>query len=271
MPPRRSSRSLTFNSVPLDLSGDEILICCDPELAAPILSASDVNAFPKAPTYQFLADAIVGDGLVTTGGDYWRSHRHVLTPLFHFKSLKSMVDMMIVFTGDLVKRLEKEGAEKYHRVDKVLSRFTMAQIVYLAFGGAMDIDWLHERQTRIGEVYTGFVAMNIFFGPLSKYLPFTAAWKTVKLKSEIEDMIRHVISETRRNNTATSADATASGEVNLISTMINAKSPVTGQLMTDDEIIGECTTFLFAGFDTTSISYVYRITRLSCPIQVYNR
>jgi cytochrome P450 len=84
-------------------------------------------------------------------------------------------------------------------------------------------------------------------------------------------MIRHVISETRRNNTATSADATASGEVNLISTMINAKSPVTGQLMTDDEIIGECTTFLFAGFDTTSISYVYRITRLSCPIQVYNR
>lgn len=167
------------------------------------------------------------------------------------------IEMMIVYTGDLIKQLEQTGAEKFHRLDKTISKYTMSEIVYLAFGGAMDVDWLHERQTKIGEVYLGYVAMCMFVGSWVRFIPFTSAWKTTTYRREVEDMIRSIVQDARK-----SADS-GTEEVNLIKTMVAAKDPMTGLPLTDDEIIAECTTFLFAGFDTTALTLSWALYHLS--------
>lgn len=125
--------------------------------------STDPQAFPKAPVYEeVVADALLGDGLVTVTGlnpakfSRWQFHRKLLTPMFHFKALKDMIPMMVCFrifalacdhrpdleqilyTKDLVEHLETKGAV-WHRGSEVLSRFTLSQIVWLAFGGTMDM------------------------------------------------------------------------------------------------------------------------------------
>lgn len=122
----------------------------------------------------------------------------------------------------------------------------MSQIVYLAFGGAMDIDWLHKKQLAIGHGWTKYAALHTFFGDLVQYIPFTPAWEIVQLRRETEgamyDAIKQVRAEGVQNQTSQ----------NLIATMLGAKDPKTGRTVSDKEIVEEACTMLFAGFDTTS-------------------
>jgi cytochrome P450 len=240
------------------------VLIADAELAGQVLSAPDVYKFPKSPFYKIVGDALLGNGLVTSGGELWRSHRHIVTPLFHFKSLKSMVEMMILYTNDLVEDLQENGAKEYRPLHSVLSKFTLAQIVYLAFGGAMDIDWMHERQCAIGELYTKYLGQRVFFGPAVRFVPFTPGWKLYTYRREVENMMRNIIVQARRDGASQKKSDTDMTEgVNLINTMINAKDPATGKPVSDQEIVEECCTVLFAGFDTTAGTLISHSTALT--------
>jgi cytochrome P450 len=143
----------------------------------------------------------------------------------------------------------------------VLSRFTMSQIVWLAFGGTMDIDWLHERQLEIGHGWTKYAALHTFFGDLVQYVPFTPAWRIVQLRRETEGAIYNVIKQLRQEG---NPENEAHGHAqNLIATMLKAKNPKTGKLVTDREIVEEACTMLFAGYDTTSTTMSWALYYVS--------
>lgn len=142
----------------------------------------------------------------------------------------------------------------------VLSRFTLSQIVWLAFGGTIDIDWMHKRQVQIGHDWSKYAAMHAIFGNLVQWIPFSPAWRCMSLRREVENAVYDVLKQIRAEGSAPEANGHAQ---NLLSVMINATDPKTGRAVTDKEIVEEASTLLFAGFDTTSTTMSWALYYMS--------
>lgn len=114
----------------------------------------------------------------------------------------------------------------------------------------MDLEWMHEKQVGIGKHFAPHLALSMLFGPLIKYVPFTPSWKCTQTKAEIEKYMYQFIEKIQR---------TDDGETpqNLVKAMLK-----NGQV-SPREIVDEATTFLFAGFDTTSTTLAFALWYLA--------
>lgn len=72
-----------------------------------IILGSNVH-LTKSSEYRFFKPWL-GDGLLLSKGDKWRSHRKLIAPTFHQLVLKSFVSAFNRNSWGLVKRLEKEA------------------------------------------------------------------------------------------------------------------------------------------------------------------
>ncbi|XP_057566031.1 cytochrome P450 4X1 [Hippopotamus amphibius kiboko] len=75
----------------------------DPDYAKTFLSRTD----PKSKfLYEFMVPCL-GKGLVTLNGPKWFQHRHLLTPGFHFNTLKSYVEVMAQSVNTVLGKWER--------------------------------------------------------------------------------------------------------------------------------------------------------------------
>ena len=72
-------------TVGMSAQGTGSLFVCDPELIKQVLVEA---TFPKQRLPYEALKVIVGDGLVTSTGEIWKSQRRLITPVFHFKALQ---------------------------------------------------------------------------------------------------------------------------------------------------------------------------------------
>ncbi|XP_048082759.1 cytochrome P450 4F2-like [Ursus arctos] len=89
-----------------------LVVLCHPDMVRSVTSASAAIVPKDMVFYDFLKPWL-GDGLLLSAGDKWSSHRHMLTPAFHFNILKPYVK---IFNGSVNimhakwKRLVSEGS-----------------------------------------------------------------------------------------------------------------------------------------------------------------
>ena len=82
----------------------EGLITIDYSLVEFILKSNKI--LTKSENYNFLK-AWLRNGLLISSGDYWKRHRKILTPAFHFEILKEFVHVFESVGDIFVKKLEK--------------------------------------------------------------------------------------------------------------------------------------------------------------------
>src|SRR6266852_3498780 len=78
------------------------LMVNDPEAIKQVLVDNPRN-YVKSPTYRGLR-AVLGQGLITSEGDFWRRQRKLAQPAFHRERLTDFVRIMVETTGTMLAR-----------------------------------------------------------------------------------------------------------------------------------------------------------------------
>nr|CAD7448371.1 unnamed protein product [Timema bartmani] len=86
--------------------GPELFVfISDPKYVEVILSSNKL--LDKGNNYKYL-NSWIGNGLLTSSGTQWRTHRKIITPTFHFSILEDFMDIFNSNGRKLVEKLQKE-------------------------------------------------------------------------------------------------------------------------------------------------------------------
>src|SRR5579859_7344582 len=86
-------------------------ICNDPEGVRRVLVDNQKN-YKKSKSYQALK-LVLGEGLVTSEGDFWRRQRRLAQPAFHRERLAGFVTAMAKDTASMLERWETLGSDPF--------------------------------------------------------------------------------------------------------------------------------------------------------------
>ena len=99
-----------------------VIVLTDPKILEQLLSSNE--HITKSVGY----DGFKPYGLVNSGGDYWRKHRKIITPAFHFKILETFVQYIRSNSYIMMSILEKNVNEKSLDIHPIISNYYLDTI-----------------------------------------------------------------------------------------------------------------------------------------------
>ena len=193
---------------------------------------------------------LLGDGLLTTDGQYHRRARMAMVPAFHKTRIARAGEVMVEEVQSAVSGLtEGQRVDIYEWTRSLALRIAMRALFgFDPDGGERDAG--HDFEQALG-YYSRDYFVQMLRGPGS---PFD---RLTKASSRLDVLIQTAIT-TRRSN-ASAADEQSSDLLG----MLLGTSDEDGNPLTDREIRDQAMTLLFAGHDTTTSTVAFLLFELA--------
>jgi cytochrome P450 len=224
------------------LSPNRAYLVTDPDGVKHILQDNHTN-YIKGPWYQVLRP-LMGDGLFSSDGDYWKRQRRLIQPAFQRKHHPRMAGIVVDSTSRMLQRWEGHASRAEAvdgRVEVIL--LTLEILLRSMFSG----DLIGSEQVLRDAILD-----------CSRHMDLVGAVKIVKLLTwfrfakrhrfqrairTLDDFILRVVDQRRRNQVDNG---------DLVSLLLWARDEQTGESMSDRQIRDELMTMLQAGNDTVA-------------------
>ena len=228
--------------VKLKIGPKSIYLVSNPDYLQRILRDNHKN-YKKPDLLYKGVRATLGNGLVTSDGDFWLRQRRMMQPFFHRKFIGELMNTMIDAINEMLDQWEAyadsgEELDLYHQ----LAQITMNVITKTMFGKHIS----DEDRSAVAEDMTHIVD----FVAIRGYLSFMPDWMPLPGKANFEIATRRqqkVIMEIIRNYRDNRSD-----DYNLINMLIHTVDEETNEQMTDQQLYDEAVTIFSAGFETTA-------------------
>ena len=209
--------------------------------------------YEKSRNYKGLKQ-LLGQGLLTSEGDYWRRQRKLSQPAFHRDKLARFAGQMAMCTRDMLTRWEAdypEGAPiDLHRE---MMRLTFRIVGLTLLSTDMDGDASAiGRALDVGIKWANAYAETAF--PMPLWVPTPDNLRMRKAQETINGVIHRVIDERR---------ASGKDEPDLLGMLMNVKDEATGESMSDVQLRDELVTLVLAGHETTANALAFTFYLLS--------
>ncbi|OLP66294.1 putative bifunctional P-450/NADPH-P450 reductase 2 [Bacillus pumilus] len=191
--------------------------------------------------------AFTGDGLFTswTEEPNWKKAHQILMPAFSQQAMKGYHHMMLDIATQLVQKWQRLGHDEEIEVAEDMTKLTLDTIGLCGFDFRFNSFYKEKQHPFIESMLNGLnEAMD-----QSSRLPI-ADKIMIKRKKEFEQnvdfmkqLVDDIIKERKQQNVR--------GD-DLLSLMLHAKDPETGERLSDENIRYQIITFLIAGHETTS-------------------
>lgn len=235
-------RSIFFPFIP---EFDYMVLVAEPDAVKHIMQDNNKN-YIKSHGYDVLK-VLLGEGLLTSEGDFWRKQRRLLQPAFHRDKLASFVDTYVEFGQHLVDKWSSVGEGQEVDVSKDLMETTLNIVSKAMFssdvGDAMDVvnrEFDYANEQLIKRITSPFK------------IPLWAPLPSIRKERNSYEAIKKVVSdiiEKRRTNTQKYDD--------LLSMLMEVEDADTGEKMSDQQIQDEVITIFLAGHETTAVALTW--------------
>jgi cytochrome P450 len=194
---------------------------------------------------------ILGEGLLSSDGEFWRRQRRLAQPAFHRERIAAYGEIMV----DHASRLAASWRDGEIRdVHKDMMRVTLEIVAAALFGAQVGED-----AEAVGEALEAVLAVVSdpleLFVPVLKRLPTRKRRRFDRAVRDLDAIIYRVIEQRRKaTEKPRTAPATEGAERrDLLSMLLEARGD-DGARMSDKQLRDECMTLFLAGHETTALT-----------------
>jgi cytochrome P450 len=194
------------------------------------------------------AKPLIGDGLFTSEGDFWRRQRRLAQPSFHRERIARFAAIMADATGRLLDQWQAQaGVSRPIDIMPELSALTLSIVGRALFsidltGEAADVG----RAMLEALEFLTHRSMHLIDVPLT--IPTPRNRRFLRARRELDRVVFAIIAQRRENG----------GEAeDLLAMLMAARDPETGEGMSDQQLRDEVMTFVLAGHETTAVTLAW--------------
>jgi cytochrome P450 len=221
--------------------------------------------FRKSPSYEGLR-LVIGDGLLTSEGEFWRRQRKLATPAFHHQRLRDFCETMV--------RCASERADEWQAIvaaqgsdARIDLHEHMLALTFRIVGHTLFSTELSDKAGDMGPAmatvleHANYVASAMLLNP-PPWVPTPRNLRFRKAMAIVDDVVLGIIAERRRTSEDTG---------DLLG-MLMAATDETGQVrMSDQELRDEVATLVLAGHETTAQTLSWTFMLLSRHPEIERR
>ena len=183
---------------------------------------------------------LLGNGLLTSEGEFWRRQRRLVQPAFHRRRISGYGEVMTDFTARLISSWQEGETRDIHRDMMQLTLEIVAKTLFNADVSA-DVDNVNRI---LSEIVKPFAAQATLKWILDNRLPTPDHFRFHRLAQQIDEIVYRIISERR---------ASGRDEGDLLSMLLQEQDE-DGSQMTDRQLRDEVMTLFLAGHETTALT-----------------
>ena len=226
----------------LKLSGVNGYLVLHPSQIQQVLSQNQKN-YSKSTRGILKYREVLGTGLVTSEGDYWRRQRRIVQPTLKKGSVDSFATIMIEETKSLAEHWE----QNYLDLPSFDLYSEMTRITLKIVGMTLLGKDVSDVTSSVGKAleYIFRISHERIFRPIDLPL-WVPTREHLRLRNAVRelDVVVHRIIANQRSQSIDNK--------NLISRLIHTKDPETGESMTDSQVRDEVLIMFLAGHETTA-------------------
>jgi cytochrome P450 len=211
------------------------------------VTMTNAQNYEKLESYDPVRKYVIGDGLVTSTGDLWKRQRRLMAPFYTPRGVQEFADIFLGDTLTMVERWEKLAANRSQvEIFDEMALVTASIVLKAIFSTESDEDILEIKEdveTMIN--FVGSRATNPF--SLPDWMPTEPNLQYWKAHEAVHKYINGVLD-------ARFAMLEADYPNDLLSKLITAQDPETGERMSRELLRDEALTNFFAGYETSARS-----------------
>ena len=236
----------------LSLPLTRLVIAAKPEYAKYVLVDNNKN-YQKSLAYDMLK-LLLGNGLLTSEGEFWKKQRRLAQPAFHKQKLADLTAMMVRRAQNEVDSMKsKADSGEYFDVAPQMTNLTLEIISEAIFSNGVEdkADLISRQITLLNQYATDKLNAPIRFPPL---FPTPANVKERKAIKILDKIIFDIIDKRRKEGISKS---------DLLSMLLDARDEETGEVMDNKQLRDEVMTIFIAGNETTANAMAWTLYLLS--------
>ncbi len=211
------------------------------------ITINNAQNYEKLESYDPVRKYIIGDGLVTSTGDLWKRQRRLMSPFYTPRGVQEFVEIFLRDTLAMTKRWEEMAAN--HTQIEMFDEMALitASIVLKAIFSTQSNDDILEIKECVETMinFAGSRRGNPF--TLPDWVPTESNLKYWKAHDKVHHYINTVLD-------ARLAMPESEYPNDLLSKLITAEDPETGERMSRELLRDEALTNFFAGYETSARS-----------------
>jgi cytochrome P450 len=234
-----------------------VMVLSDPAAIRHVLVDNAANYRKDDLQRRVLAPGL-GNGLLTAEGDEWRQQRRALAPLFNPRTVTGFAPAMADCADKLVRRWSRHREGRVLDVSLEMTRVTLDVLERTIFtaGISRDPDALGRAITRYFAAIGPIDPLDVF--GLPNWLPRIGRIKARPALRYFEEVVGSLITDRQ-----TLLQSGREAPRDLLTLLLQASDPETGQGLTDFEVRANIITFIGAGHETTANALAWSLYLLS--------
>jgi cytochrome P450 len=209
----------------------------------------NVANYPKTEMEAKLLGGILGEGLLVSQGDKWKSHRRMTAPSFDFRSLVSYAPAMVEQAELTARNWTARNSDREVDIAEEMTKLTLQIISRTMFSA--DGDALGELVDHSLRKTTDNLDFNVF-----DMLPLIGAGRIKRKMDRIHEDFAPMDATMAKLIKAREA-APHDPPRDLLDRLVSARDSETGGRLSDQDIRDEVVIIFLAGHDTTALALTY--------------